>query len=227
MGSQTQSTTSQTVMGVFQALLHTLGIDDIAVASGRTDRGVHATGQVLHVSLPQFWSNLVKLKTTLNIRLPKSLHVRKIDPVASDFHARYSAQKRIYRYILSERESNPFEASYVTFTNALDFEKISEAITLFEGVHDFKHFMKEGGDTQTSVREIYRAFAYRHHDKTVLYFEANGYLRSQIRLMVGFLLKISRKKLLLADLKEQLAGTHVHSRTLAPPNGLYLAKVIY
>jgi tRNA pseudouridine38-40 synthase len=65
------------------------------VASGRTDRGVHATGQVCHIDLPEFWSDLEKLKSALNGMLPPSIHVKKIVAVDESFHARYSAKKRV------------------------------------------------------------------------------------------------------------------------------------
>lgn len=227
MGSQSQKSTPKTVMGTFQGVLCNLGITDIAIASGRTDRDVHATGQVLHVSLPEFWNRLDKLKAMLNHQLPRSLHVREIQGVEDDFHARYSATRRIYRYVLSKQEENPFEAPYISFVKTLDFKKISHAIKLFEGEHDFKNFMKNGSDTKSSIRIIYKAFAYQSKGKTILYFEANGFLRSQIRLMMGFLLGISEKKLSPEQLKEQLTCKAIHSRKLAPPQGLYLAKIKY
>ena len=227
MGSQSQHSTPHTVMGTFQKILQGLGIDDTAVASGRTDRNVHAVGQVLHVKLPDYWSDLQRLRHTLNIRLPHTLHVRSIYPVSNNFHARYSAKKRIYRYIISSGESNPFLQRYVSFVETIDLDAINHAMQLFVGEHDFQYFMKQGSDTQSSMREIYRAFAYRHNTFNVLYFEANGYLRSQIRLMVGFLLQISDQTRTPQQLQEQLSCKHIYSRRLAPPNGLYLAKIKY
>jgi tRNA pseudouridine38-40 synthase len=227
MGSQIQKSTDNTVMGHFQETLSKLGITDTAIASGRTDRDVHATAQVLHVSLPHYWSDLKKLKNILNHKLASSLHVRYIQKVDDDFHARYSAKRRIYRYIISTKEKNPFEYPYICFLKELDFKKIKSAIRLFEGTHNFEYFMKKGSDTENFHRQIYRAYAYRHKDKIILYFEANGYLRSQIRLMVGFLLGISDGK---ADEKQLIAQLNTEAlflRKLAPPQGLYLAKVKY
>ena len=101
MGSQVQTSTPNTVMGVFQRVLENLGISAVAVASGRTDRDVHATAQVVHVDLPPFWNDLEKLKTALNHQFPPSLHVKRIETVSSDFHARYGAKVRTYRYIIT------------------------------------------------------------------------------------------------------------------------------
>jgi len=227
MGSQIQKSTTKTVMGVFQTTLLDLGITDTPIASGRTDRDVHATAQVLHVNLPAYWSDLKRLKSRLNYQLPKSLHVRDIREVDENFHARYSAKSRVYRYIISTDEPNPFETKYVCFVKRVDFKKLSKAIKLFEGEHNFKNFMKNGSDTKSSLREIYRAYAYKRGSKVILHFEANGYLRSQIRLMVGFLLAVSDEKLTEDQLLEQLTCKAVHFRKLASPNGLYLAKIRY
>ena len=157
MGSQIQKSTPNTVMGRFESTLKNLGITDTPIASGRTDRDVHATAQVLHVRLPEYWSDLKRLKQRLNFQLPDALHVRDIKEVDDSFHARYSAKSRVYRYIISTNEPNPFESRYIHFVKELDFEKISEAINLFEGEHDFKNFMKNGSDTKSSIRNIYKA----------------------------------------------------------------------
>jgi tRNA pseudouridine38-40 synthase len=222
LGSQTQKESANTVLGVVETVLNRLGIESKVVASGRTDKGVHATGQVCHVDAPLFWNNPNKLQQTLNRMLPPSIQAKSIKIVSSDFHARYSAKKRVYRYILKEGESNPFEDSFVTFEKNIDFNALCQKMKLYIGEHDFKYFMKTGSDTKSSVREIYRAFAYKHKDYIVLYFEANGFLRSQIRLMVGALVQLSEKEIL-----EQLNLEKQHKVKPAKSNGLYLAKIKY
>ncbi len=227
MGSQQQLNVRNTVLGCFSEALKSLKIDGKVVASGRTDRGVHATGQVLHVDLPPYWRDLSKLKHSLSYQLPFSLHVKNIEKVDESFHARYSAQKRVYRYVLCEGERNPFLEELVTFVEKIDFAKIQTAIKLFEGTHNFEMFKKSGSEVKNYERSIYKAFAYRHKKYIVLHFEANGYLRSQIRLMVNFLLYISNFKLSENDLLEQLTCKKQHLNSPAPHNGLYLAKIKY
>lgn len=222
LGSQAQKSSSNTVVGTLESVLSKLGIDSRLVASGRTDRGVHATAQVCHLDLPQFWQDLKKLKRVLNSMLPSSILVKSLKEVDDSFHARYSAKKRVYRYIIKVAKSNPFEDSFVTFVDSLDFKKVEKNIELFEGKHDFANFMKLGSDTKSSIREIYKAFAYKHKEFIVLHFEANGYLRSQIRLMVAALLKLEEKEIL-----DSLACKKKHKLKPAPSNGLYLAKVKY
>ncbi len=222
LGSQIQTETNNTIFTQMQKVLSQLGINEKVIASGRTDKGVHATGQVCHVDLPAFWSDTTKLKRVLNEMLPSSIVVKHIDHVDDDFHARYSAKKRIYRYIIKESASNPFESNFVTFLNSLNFRQLESNIKLFIGEHNFKQFMKTGSDVKTTTRVIYKAFAYQHNGYIVLNFEGNGYLRSQIRLMVGALLQLDG-----TQIKEQLSCEKIHKIKPAPSNGLYLAKIKY
>jgi tRNA pseudouridine38-40 synthase len=222
LGSQTQKSSKNTILGVLEHILTQLGIEDKVVASGRTDRGVHATGQVCHVDLPPFWSDVAKLQRVLNEMLPSSIRVKKAQMVEESFHARYGATRRIYRYVIKEGESNPFEADFVTFLPSFDYETLSQNIQLFQGEHDFAYFMKSGSDIKTTTRSIYKAFAYKHKGFVILYFEANGFLRSQIRLMVGALLSRT-----CYEIEELLACKKKHKVKPAPSNGLYLAKIHY
>jgi len=222
LGSQTQTETPNTVLGNIERVLKALGIREKLIASGRTDKGVHASGQVCHLDLPEFWHDTKKLKKTLNSMLPSSIAIREIREVSAAFHARYSAKKRLYRYIIKESQSTPFEADFVTFLDSVDFEAIKKNIALFRGKHDFVQFMKTGSDTQSSVREIYSAFAYRHRGYIILHFSANGFLRAQIRLMVGALLSLNKE-----EIEDKLNNRYNHKLRPAAANGLYLAKIHY
>jgi len=222
LGSQTQESSPNTVLGKLESVLSAVHIDSKAIASGRTDRGVHATGQVCHIDLPEFWNDLKKLKRVLNSMLTSSILVKEIKYVNSDFHARYSAKKRVYRYIIKNGQSNPFEANFVTFLDSIDLQMIKKNISLFQGEYDFKLFMKSGSDVKSTKRVIYKAFAYEHKGFIILNFEANGFLRSQIRLMVGALLTFESSMI-----EEQLICKKKHKIKPAPSNGLYLAKIKY
>jgi tRNA pseudouridine38-40 synthase len=222
LGSQSQKSSKNTILGNIQRVLTALGIESKIIASGRTDKGVHATGQVCHIDLPKFWNDLTRLKRVLNEMLPPSIKVRFIKEVDATFHARYSAKKRVYRYIIKESKSNPFEDDFITFLDALKFDEIEKNIKLFVGEHDFSNFMKTGSDTKSSIRTIYKAFAYRHKGYIILNFQANGFLRTQIRLMVGALLALDA-----IEIKEQLECKQKHKIKPAPSNGLYLAKIKY
>jgi len=227
MGSQQQPTTHETVIGTLLIALKRLRIHTAPKGSGRTDRGVHATHQVMHLDLPHYWSDLRRLTDMLNLQLPSSIRIQRIEFVDHEFHARYSAKKRTYRYILKEGKLNPFEDNFVTFVPSLNPHAMSEAIRLFEGIHDFELFKKSGNDMDHFTRIIYRAYAYEHKGYLILVFEGNGFLRSQIRLMVGFLLRISSGKSTKEQLLEQLNGTKRHTTAIAPHNGLYLTRIKY
>ena len=222
LGSQTQTETSNTILGNLEKVLKKLGINFKVVASGRTDKGVHASGQVCHIDLPEFWNDLVKLQRVLNEMLPPSIHVKDVKEVSDDFHARYGAKKRVYRYLIKESNSNPFEEEFITFKKNIDLKVIKENIKLFVGERDFANFMKTGSDVNSTIRVIYRAFAYKHKGVIVLNFEANGFLRSQIRLMVGALFQLNAD-----EIKEQLSCIKKHKVRPAKSNGLYLSRIKY
>ena len=222
LGSQTQKSSTNTILGNIEHVLKQINIDTKVIASGRTDKGVHATGQVCHIDLPAFWSDLTKLKRVLNEMLPSSIHVKQLKEVDSEFHARYSAKKRVYRYIIKDTQSNPFEDNFVTFLDAIDFETVKKNIKLFEGEYDFVNFMKTGSDITSTCRIVYKAFAYKYKGYIVLNFEANGFLRSQIRLMAGALLSLNAN-----EIKEQLTCIKKYKIKPAKCNGLYLAKIKY
>ncbi len=222
LGSQRQKSSINTVNGQIELVLKRLNINTKLVASGRTDKGVHATGQVIHIDIPLFWNDIKKLQDVLNKMLPKSIAIKNIQNVNDNFHARYDAKKRVYRYIIKNEPSNPFEDELVSFYPNIDLANIKENVKLFEGRYDFESFIKKGSDTKSTIREIYKALTYTHKGYTVLYFEANGFLRSQIRLMVGALLTLDAK-----EIQEQLRLEVKHKIKPAKANGLYLAKIKY
>ncbi len=225
-GFQSQKHTANTIMGHLERSLKNLGISSRIVGSGRTDRGVHATAQVIHFDLPSFW-DLQRFANYFQKSLDPFIKVRGLSLAPPRFHARFDAKSRAYRYILSPTPPTPFEAAYLCYEPHLNKELIAQALKLFEGKHDFAHFMKTGSDTKTSVRTIFRTATYEHNGRFVLYIEGDAFLRAQIRMMVDFLLKIARGELTIHQLQEQLAKKNRYSTTLAPPGGLYLCRVVY
>ena len=207
--------------------LNILNINSILDFSGRTDKGVHAFKQIVSCTIPLFWKDLSRLQQALNKQLPSSIYVRNIQSVHDDFHARFSAKKREYRYLISHKQLSPFNSNYISHYKDINIDKINEAIKLFIGIHDFEFFSKKGSDPISTVREIYAINFYKYNDIYVLNFKANSYLRSQIRMIVDFIMKISEGKLSLNDLQQQLERKELISWTLAPANGLYLSKIHY
>ena len=227
-GFQRQSKTTQTVVETIENALQSLGIKSKIRGSGRTDRGVHATGQVIDFTLPEFWQekSLLELKQRLNQKL-KDIKIKHITEVSSDFHSQYSAKVRVYRYLIKTTQPSVFEQEFVSFYQIKEPNTLQEALKAYVGVHNFKYFKKEGSPTTSDIREVYNVKLKRVKNYYAIYFYASGYLRSQVRMMVEGALKVESGKLSIIELKEQLEGGKKNFSTLAQPQGLYLAKVIY
>lgn len=225
-GFQKQKSTNQTITSQIEIALRSVAINNSIRGSGRTDAGVHATGQVIDFELPTFWQDLEKLKVVLNRKL-NHIAFKKIVFVDNDFHARFSAKKRLYRYIFKTTTPSVFEQNYISYYPKFNEKRLKEALSSFEGRHDFSNFIKTGTITHTNVREIYKSYYRNYKNYHFIYFEANGFLRSQVRIMVDFSMQVALEKESLKSLKEQLNLTKRHSTKLAPPEGLYLARISY
>ena len=226
LGFQKQKSTTKTVTHAIEKALNSLHIKSSIVASGRTDAGVHATGQVIHFNLPGFWSDLNKLKTNLN-RILKEIEFKHISLVKDDFHARFSAKKRLYRYVFKTSKPSVFEQKYISHYPNFDAKLLEKALACFEGEHDFNYFHKTGSITHTTVREIYKTEYKAHKGYHFIYFQANGFLRAQVRMMVEAAMLCAKGEMTLKQLSEQIECQEKHTSKLAPPEGLYLARVQY
>lgn len=225
-GFQKQTSTKQTITETLENALESLQIRSSITGSGRTDAGVHATGQVIHFDVPEYWEDLKKLKLNLNRKLD-DITIKHITAVSNNFHARFSAKKRVYRYLFKTTQVSVFEKRYISQYSPFDGKLLQEALNCFEGQHDFDYFRKTGTETHTSIRQIYRARYIQKHDCHYIYFEANSFLRSQVRMMVDAAMQCATYKLSLDAIREQLSCQTKHTTTLAPPQGLYLARIIY
>ena len=225
-GFQKQTSTKQTITTSIETALKSLGIQSEIRGSGRTDAGVHATGQVIDFELPPFWRDLKKLKIELNRKL-KYISFKHITQVDNSFHARFSAKKRLYRYIFKTSSPSIFEQNYISYYPNFDAKLLEEALKIFEGTHDFSNFIKTGSITHTNIRTIYQAHYHNYHNYHIIYFEANGFLRSQVRMMTEMAMRVALKKSTLEQLQEQLDLKERYITKLAPPEGLYLARVLY
>ncbi len=227
-GFQAQRDGRVAVANKIEEALKNLGCDARFNASGRTDRGVHATYQVIDLAYPNHFRELDRFKIYLDRQLSSYIKIRDVSLVDDDFHSRFFAKSRLYRYIFKNAEPTPFESDYLLGLNKeLDLAKIKSAVRLFEGEHDFFYFQKSGSDVKSTIRTIKRARFYQYKNYYIFSVEADGFLRSQIRMMVAFLLKIDSNDLSLKDLKDQIDCKKVSSREVAKPNGLYLSKVKY
>lgn len=224
---QTNNNKLSTVAGELTKILKNLNIQTNIVGSGRTDTGVHATAQVIHFETPPFWNDLKKLKKRINQQLSSSLHVKDIQQVDENFHARFHAKKRLYRYVLYTGEYQPFLAPYALHVKDINTTKLNTILKNFVGVYDFEYFKKTGSITHSNTRELYKAGAYQYNNFTIIYFLGNSFLRSQVRMMCNFAIEVMNNKLTSNQLKEQLNNTQKHSTGVTPSSGLYLSKIYY
>jgi len=225
-GFQKQKSTKNTITGHIERALKSLGITEPIRGSGRTDAGVHATGQVIDFTLPLFWKDVSKLKIALNRKL-KYISFKHISFVEEDFHSRFSAKKRVYRYIFKTKEPSIFEQNHIAHYPTFNKTLLIQALKCFEGEHDFSNFIKTGSITHTNIREIYKASYKPFNNYHIIYFEANGFLRSQVRMMVEGAMQVSLGLWSIKRLEKQLQKKEKSMTKLAPPQGLYLARIIY
>lgn len=215
------------VAGFLTKALQSLNIDTKVIGSGRTDTGVHALAQVIHCDIPPFWSESGLLKARLNHRLQPHIHLKKIEYVDENFHARFSAKRRLYRYVMYDGSYQPFFANYALHVKPLNVKWLNECARHFIGTHPFGFFKKTKGADTKEERTIFKAGAYRHKGLIILFFEGDAFLRSQIRMMTSMLLKVCDGKLSCDDLIAQRDKTKRSSTTLAPACGLYLSRIFY
>jgi len=226
LGFQKQKSTTNTITTHIENALKSINIESSITGSGRTDTRVHATGQIIHFDLPNYWHDLEKLTMTLNSYL-NGIHIKHISVANTDFHARFHAKRRIYRYLFKTNDINVFERNFVSHLTLQNPQNLHRALSLFVGTHNFGNFKKSGSITKDDTRTIYRTHYTQRNQYHYIYFEADGFLRSQVRMMVDFAMKVSNGELDTNQLQEQLKMQAKHNSYLAPPQGLYLARVIY
>ena len=197
-------------------------------ASGRTDKGVHALGQVAHFDL-NVEIPLDKIKRGLNSNLPEDIHINCVKKVSSDFHARFSSKKKEYVYKINIGEYNPVMRNYIyQYNRELDINKMKEGLKLFEGTHDFTSFVSSEDERENKVRTIYKTKLTLKNDIIEISFQADGFMKYQIRNMVGLLLDIGKGKKEVSDITRIIEKKDRKSSSkTASPVGLYLKKVWY
>lgn len=198
------------------------------VGAGRTDRGVHALCQCAHFDI-DVDITLYKLKCALNSLLPDDIHVFSTEIVDKDFHARYCAKTKTYKYIINCGEYNPIERNHVyQYCKKLDVEKMKIAIKDFIGIHDFKNFVSEESVKENYVREIYDAHIEEEENKIIFVFKGSGFMKYQVRNMVGTLFKIGKGKLK-SDAVEKILEDEKRRKDVMTikSEGLYLVDITY
>ncbi len=198
-------------------------------ATGRTDKGVHALCQYGHADVDILITEK-KLKRALNSNLPKDIHVIETKEVANDFHARYNVKSKTYHYLMNLGEYNPLERNYVfQYNHVLNIDNMKTAIKYFIGTHDFRAFVTDNKEKINCIRTIFDATIENiDNNKILIKFSGNGFLRYQIRNMVGLLIKIGENKLNPSEVPGIIESKdRTKASKTAPPEGLYLVDIKY
>jgi tRNA pseudouridine38-40 synthase len=201
-------------------------IDIDIVVAGRTDKGVHAFGQVINFLTtldiePNLW------KIGLNKRLPLDIRVLNVSRVDESFHARHSAILKTYHYYIAKKESSVFSSRYEYYVSNFDVSKVNECIHLLEGTHDFLGFCKKVTEKDT-IKTINKIEIIETDDHYIFAFYGKSFLRHMIRIIMGLVISIG------IGLKNEdtinevfLTNNRMLTGVSAPPSGLYLVEVKY
>ncbi|XDZ65310.1 tRNA pseudouridine(38-40) synthase TruA [Alphaproteobacteria bacterium LSUCC0684] len=197
--------------------------------AGRTDAGVHATGQAAHLDLPDPFDPF-KLPLALNAHLPDEVRVLSAREVSPDFHARFDAIGRAYRYrILTRRVASALERGRVWHVAAdLDIAAMQQAAAHLTGRHDFTSFRAAQCQAQSPVRTLDVLSIHQEGEEVAIVAEARSFLHHQIRNITGTLVLVGKGKWHPDDVATALASRDRSAAgPTAPPEGLYLSRVDY
>jgi tRNA pseudouridine38-40 synthase len=198
--------------------------------AGRTDAGVHALGQVAHFDLAHE-KPADTVQSALNFHLkPDPIAIVAAAVAPDDFHARFSATGRRYRYlILNRRAPAAFDRGHVWHVPvALDVDAMAEAAALLVGHHDFNSFRSTACQAASSLKTLDRFDVARDGDQIRIEVAARSFLHNQVRILVGTLQLVGRRQWTRRDVAEALAARdRTRAGPTAPPQGLCLMEVRY
>lgn len=222
----------RTVQSEVQTALSRLaGRPTSLVAAGRTDRGVHATGQVASAVLPEPWT-AATLRRALNAVLPADVWVASAEQVSSGFHARYDAVARSYVYHVGTAEAarSPFLRRWCwPLGRELDDAALEQAAAKLTGEHSFRAFARAGQEQRGDRCTVYRArWTPWAQAGTAFHVTANRFLHRMVRYLVGTMVDVAQGRRPAADIDGLLAGeAGLETSPPAPPEGLFLRRVVY
>lgn len=220
----------RTVQGEIEQAFFKISNQVVTVeGSGRTDSGVHALGQVASVAFDNKIP-LKNLKKALNDALPADIFIRKVERADMDFHARFSAKEKTYRYKVrvggDRRAIDCDKVGY--FGYDVDLEGMNEVARLLVGKHNFKAFASSDASVSNFEREIFDISIRKNGHMFTFDVCGNGFLYNMVRIIVGTLLQVGSGKILKSQVEKALVtGERKLTGITMSPSGLYLLKVKY
>jgi tRNA pseudouridine38-40 synthase len=229
-GWQAQKEDLPTVQESLESALSTVANQPVKViCAGRTDTGVHGVGQVVHFDTTAERSERSWILGS-NANLPKSISIQWARPVSEDFHARFSAQQRRYRYVIVNRFSRPsFAQGRVTWDHRpLDEMRMQQSAQHLIGEHNFDSYRAVACQAHSPVRTVTRLDVQRMNDLVIIDIEANAFLHHMVRNIAGVLMTVGAGEQEVDWSREVLeARDRTQGGITAPPHGLYFMAVDY
>lgn len=225
-----KQTNKPNIQGTIEnAIMQITGEEVELNASGRTDAGVHALGQVANfktnTTIP-----IEKIAIAINSKLKKSIVIKKAEEVELEFHARYACKRKTYKYIIDNSKTGTaiYRNLKYSFNQQLDIEAMKKAATYFIGEHDFKAFKASGTSSKSSVRTIYNAQIKKENQDIIIELTGNGFLYNMVRIISGTLLDVGIGKIAPEEIQKIIKQRdRAKAGKTLPPQGLYLVSVEY
>ncbi|MBC8484879.1 MAG: tRNA pseudouridine(38-40) synthase TruA [Ignavibacteria bacterium] len=226
-GWQRQKNTVNTIQEILESSLTNILRENISViGSGRTDTGVHALNQVANFKFERQFDNQ-KVLYSLNSVLPKTITVKNIKRVPLNFHARYSALKREYKYQVTFEKRSIGADYFYKLNYELDYRLIDEFIEILKGNHSFKSLCKNQTDKNDFLCNILVLKYVLNKSELVFNIIANRFLHSMVRATIGCLIDIGRGKLDFNKTKKEFEKGDKIRALYLPGNALFLKKIYY
>ncbi len=196
------------------------------IGASRTDRGVHANDQYAHFEAKEF--DVKKLKHSMNSLIDKSIHIKNIKTVDSEFHARYNVKQKEYIYKINTGEYNPVEKDYVLqYNKKINVKLLKKAAKLIKGTHNFKAFTSDN-TKEDYIRTINFIKIQKKDNYIFIYIKSKGFLRYMIRIIIGLLLEINEGKKSIEEISNIFKSEDRRKNSFTASSvGLYLNKIDY
>ena len=212
-----------------KAIEHVTGEKVELIASGRTDAGVHALGQIANFKTNSEFP-IEKLPIAINSQVRRAIRIQNAEEVEENFHSRFSCKKKTYRYVIDNSKYGSAIYRNISYhiPLKLNVENMKKAISYFIGEHDFKAFKSSGTSSKSSVRTIFNAQIITEGNYIIIELTGNGFLYNMVRIISGTLVEVGLDKIKPEEIPEIIESKdRSNAGKTLPPHGLMLVRVVY